>query len=492
MGKKKSMVLMVLLTIVIVVLCAITVFPTFALGGVKKWNPAIKQYDLGADLGGVYYAYYYPEGVISEAEYEDNKKMLEGDELADYEASYLPHGGLYLEREKIVTGDTATPDFEEAFNAAAAEIAARYAANGYSDYRVSVVDDYALKVELPVSDSNAGTAFTYFSYTGEMTLAKGGELVDELKGKEADIKDLIKGFSVGTQYDVAYIKVNLTKAGRKMVDELKSSLTESTAASESESATTLDVKIGDQVIVSIYKDHIDTDNEVKVPLAYKENKALVNMIEVLLDSALEKGGFDIEFAAVTNGEIRVAEPVAGENASTVIYVTVGVVMLLLIVLAVLKMGGFGWVNAYTTLSYLIIVGLCFAFISKGIFEITLGSVLIFVAGLVLTNVVHAFIYNAIKEEAATGKTMESSVKGGYKTTLWGIVDLYAVLLLGSLALLIGAAGVQTFALQAIIVVVTAAFCNLLWGRVINYVAMSASKDKFKFFRLVRKEDEDDD
>ena len=53
MGKKKSVVLMVLLTIVIVALCLITAFPAFAVPGtVKKWNPAVKQYDFGADLSG--------------------------------------------------------------------------------------------------------------------------------------------------------------------------------------------------------------------------------------------------------------------------------------------------------------------------------------------------------------------------------------------------------------------------------------------------------
>ena len=72
MGKKKSVVLMTLLTIVIVVLCAITAFPAFSFPGksVKKWNPAVMQYDLGMDLGGGYYAYYYPEGVITENEFE--------------------------------------------------------------------------------------------------------------------------------------------------------------------------------------------------------------------------------------------------------------------------------------------------------------------------------------------------------------------------------------------------------------------------------------
>ena len=50
------------------------------------------QYDLSMDLGGGYYAYYYPGGVISEDEYE---RMLSEDK-EELEASYRKHGGLYL------------------------------------------------------------------------------------------------------------------------------------------------------------------------------------------------------------------------------------------------------------------------------------------------------------------------------------------------------------------------------------------------------------
>jgi hypothetical protein len=73
----------------------------------------------------------------------------------------------------------------------------------------------------------------------------------------------------------------------------------------------------------------------------------------------------------------------------------------------------------------------------------------------------------------------------------GIVDVYAVAVLGALALLIGAAGLNTIALQAIICLVAGAFCNLVWGRVLNVLFLSASKDKYKYFRLVREDDDDE-
>jgi quinol-cytochrome oxidoreductase complex cytochrome b subunit len=75
--------------------------------------------------------------------------------------------------------------------------------------------------------------------------------------------------------------------------------------------------------------------------------------------------------------------------------------------------------------------------------------------------------------------------------LFTIIDIYAVLLLGALALLIGAAGLHTLAVQTIICVITGAFINLLWARGINFTYLSASKDKYKYFRFVREDDDDE-
>ena len=490
MGKKKSVVLMVLLTIVMVVLTVLTVCPSFAIPGtVREWNPAVNQYDLGTELGGGYYAFYYPEGVISETEYENNYKMLEGEEQQEYADSYLKHKGLYLEKESIVSGETVTADFKSAFDAAANEIAARYAANGYSDYRVSVVDDYSIRVEIPSSEMNAGTVLSQYAATGELSMSSADSVVDELKGKESSITDVIKSFSVDNRYGVSYVKIKFTDKGKAMVERLKGGLTESSAGSSS--ATTLDLTVGGEVMLSIFKDYINDDNIASIPLAYVENVAYVKALCVLLDSLYENGGFDIEFKTIATSDLRTFAPVFGDNTLDLVYIALAVVIVALIAYSVVKMGGFGTVSGYTTVSYLIIVGLCFAFITKGVFEVTLGSVLVFLVGLLLVNVLNAHIYNAVKAEFNLGKTVESSVKNGFNKTIWNIVDVYAVALLGAVALLIGVAGLHTLALQAIICIVTAAFCNLLWNRAINYMLLSASKNKYKYFRFVREDDDDE-
>lgn len=483
MGKKKSVVLMVILSVIIAVLCAITVFPTFAVPGtVKIWNPAVMQYDLSADLGGGYYAYYYPEGVISESEYNDSY----ADDQAKGEKEYQKIGNLYFSKNEslgILENGKLSEEFKTQFNALAAEMDKRVSDLQYSSSRVSVVNGYSIKVELPKSDVNYATTFEYLSYTGAMDLLLGEEQVDALKEEDVTVKDLIASFNVKTQSKIVFVDVKMTEKGKEMISSIKDKLS-STSDASSGSATTLNVKIGDNTVLSIYKDHVIDDNLLTVGLAYEEGVAVVKTLGVILNSTLTSGGFDMQFEEV-GSQIREFAPIYGEEVLTLLYIAILVVLVACIVLPIVFFGRFGVVNMYSTLSYLIVTGLCFAFISGGIFEVSLGTVAVFLLGLILVNFLNAHIYNAIRKEFYNGKTVESAVKNGYKNTLFHVVDIYAVLLIGALIFLSAIGGLFTVALQAIICIITGAFCNLLWTRVINYVFLSASEDQHKYFRFVR-------
>ena len=492
MGKKKSVVLMVLLTIVIVVLCALVAFPSVPLGEINRWSPIAERYDFGADLGGGYYTYYYPQGVISETVYVENLSALEGEEADEYEDSYKKFNGLYLSTDVddgVLNADgEVTETFKTEFEKLAKEVNNRFEKKGYSAYRVAVVDDYAIRVEVPKSESQVSEVFTQFSQTGALTIEKGGELVDELKAEDVQVSDLISGFSVATKYKATYLSVKFTSKGKAMVSRVKSELSESSTAGES--ATTLDIKLGGETVVSIYKDAIVSGNGEARPMALDQTEGhRIETYAIMLNSVLDNE-YKISFSDVS--DIRMFAPVYGSAVVTLLYIALGVSLLLALVLPIVKMGRFGVVSAYGTLSYFIVAGICFKYITGGVFEFSLGTVFVFLAGLAVMNVLQMQLYGAIKKEFDLGKTVESSVKGGYKKTIWGVVDVYAVLLLSAIVLLFAGAGVFTMALQAIICIVTGAFCNLLWLRGINYTFLSASKNKFKYFRFVREDDDDDE
>ncbi len=499
MGKKKSTALMILLTVVIAVLCAITIFPSFTLpwtDGVKGWNPAVMQYDFGADLGGGYYAYYYPEGVMSETAFDSEYELKPEADKQAFKDSYVQHGGLYLsvdEEDGIYVGGELSTDFKKEFDRFVKVISERYAEKGYSDYRVSVVDDYAIRVELPASELYASSVIQMLSYTGELTLKSGTSdsytELEELTKKDVKITDYIEGFSADTQYDVAYLEVELTDKGEELIKSVKSTLS---STSEAESGTGLIFSVGDkQVGYAVFKDYIDGDT-ITIPEDEASNIAAVETYAILLNSALENGGFDFELAAINASDIRTFEPVYGDNAVLLLYIAIAIVLLALIVVPIVRQGRYGVVNAYVVLSYLIITGLCFAFISDAAFEITLGSVLVFLAGLLLVCALNNSFYQAIKKEFYLGKTVESSVKTGYKKCLFPAIDLYAILILGAIVMaIVGAAGLHLMGLQALICFIAGAFCNLLWTFAVNFIFLSASKNKYKYFRFVREDDDDE-
>ena len=150
MGRKKSVVLMVLLTIVIVALCALTVLPTFMFpwNPIDGWRPAVTSLDAGSELRGGYYTYYYPEGVISATTYKEEYEALSTQEdKDDYAARYVAHKGLYLEKDEdfgiFDDEDTAasvdgianvSDTFKTEFAAAVGEIGNRFEKKGFSQH----------------------------------------------------------------------------------------------------------------------------------------------------------------------------------------------------------------------------------------------------------------------------------------------------------------------------------------------------------------------
>lgn len=497
MGKKKSVVLTILLTIVVVVMCAITAFPSFTLpftNKTKVWNPAVMQFDLGMDLGGEYlngnvgggyYAYYYPDGVKPASEYvEDHEEDF----------GYEQHGGLYVSKDPAkgiyLEDGTLSADFQIEFDGAVKAIAARYAAKGYEDYRVAVVDGYAIRVELPASQisegygdakSNATNAINAFAATGALTLRQDGAVISELTSSEDPhtINDVIKSIKVKSQYEIVYLEFKFTSYGKTILDKYATS-------SDSESGT-LALAIGDEDTIEITSDMVE-GKTVKFSLAEEADKHYAETLCITLNSALENGGFDVQF---TISDVRTFAPVYVSNSLYFVFGALLAVIVLLIVAAIVKMGGFGAVNMYSNLLYVSITALCYAFISGGVFPVTMGTVLVFIAGIVLVNAFSYIVYKAIKKEVELGKTVESAVKAGYKKTLMTAIDVHAVLLLGSLALLIGVGGLFTVAIQAIIAVLTSAVLCLLLGRAINFTLLSANKDKYKYFKFVREDDDDE-
>ncbi len=529
MGKKKSVVLMVLITIVLVALTLFTACPTFWFpwnDGLKGWNAVTAEFiDFGSDYEGGYYAYYYPEGVVSEAQYKNDleakEKALEAakaeadgketeavkkaqEALEEQKNGFIRHGGLYLDKsaEFITDGNSISSEFAAEMVKLREVISERFSQKGYSNYSVSVVDNYAFRVDIPSSASNydekAGmvnyaTTMQMFAQTGELTLKLDGVVVDEFDDEDVSAKEFFRGFSLASQFAYRYIRVELTSAGADMInrlDEAGSIPSQTTATSSQDGTKGLWLYMGESPVMPIYSENLASNTVLKCAYNEAEYADFLQSNVIVLNSALKHGGFSFSFADVSS-EIRAKSHPYGEHAATAMLILLGALTVAAIVVALVVCKKYGVVFAYMACTYLSITGLALAFIAPGIFEFTLGTALVYVLGLAVMLLFHLKNYAAIKNEAALGKTVQSAVSLSYKKTLWTTVDVYAVLALGALALVIGIAGVAALAWQTLICLVAGALCNLLWGRVLNHLLLSASKDKYKYFGLVREDDDDE-
>ena len=90
MGKKKSAVFLVLITILIAVLCVASTVSFPIPNSVKEYHSFVDVIKKDSAIGGGYTTVYYPEGVISAEEFENNAAAYGTDTQAEqkYRARY--------------------------------------------------------------------------------------------------------------------------------------------------------------------------------------------------------------------------------------------------------------------------------------------------------------------------------------------------------------------------------------------------------------------
>jgi hypothetical protein len=307
MGKKKSMVLMVIISVILAALTLITVLPSFAFpwnDGLNGWRSVVAEFvDFGSDYKGGHYAYYYPEGIIPESQY----KALSEDEQEDY--AKLGDGGLYVDKNAdVADGDGVSADFNAEFAKFRDAVSERYRQKGYSDYVVTVVDNYAIRVEVPVSDANYAETLALFAETRKLTMKLNGEVVDELSDEDANIRDYIQEFSLRSQFAYRYIHVRLTKAGADLINGLEE---DSSIVSQS-SDTTQDGKTGlwlyfdDEPALPIYKENVASDYVLKCAYNEADYESALQTRVVLFNSLLNDGDYSFTISDVSSVTLTVA------------------------------------------------------------------------------------------------------------------------------------------------------------------------------------------
>lgn len=517
MGKIKSAIITVIVTLATLVLFLFGVVSCGLPDGVHRYNSILSNIHLGSEFTGDAYTTLLPEGVITSEEY-NFTVAEEGDKAAEYEETYVASasGAYYVDRDVL---EGYSSDTQSAFAALASEVESdaaklsqRISARNYTSYSVNVVDGCAIRVNVP-------TNFTYAAYTGnDVTsltddllyasttlgyLTLGGELTlrntvsslgqwDSVSSSQSqdehetvtyniisskyDISDIISGFSyyaVGGSYAV---RVNLTSLGREVISE------KTTAIAESDD-TYIRFYVGGTSIINLTCESAITEGSFYIQASDEET---ARNYAALLNSAVNGGELALEYSY---DEVVYGTAVSGENAAMFTAIAALVIFAALAVYAVARYKKLGLLFALMALLF------CSAMIAVIYLvgtTLTMAGVFMWLLTFALFTISNFWAYESIRKESQAGRTIQASVKRGYRNTLAGILDTHIVIAVISVMLALIGVG-EVAACGMVLLIGTLASYLLYWfTRFMWYTTMSPARDKYKFCGFKREAFEDDD
>lgn len=307
MGKGKSVLLIVLVTIVLAGLLFIGFTPSFAVG-VSDFGSLLSNVDLGTDLGGGYTTVYYPEGVMSASDY-----AIEDDET---QADYTQYKGIYLSNENY-DADTqqVTEEFSSEFNKAYAALSYRYEQMGFVNASVVKENDYTIRVTIPhlSDDTVLDTVFTQLSYSGSLHLSD-SEITTSNAERRAEVWDssLVSSAGVVSAGDQGYaVTINFTAEGRAKFAELTAGMVSSSDSSSSSSSSgTLYIYVGmNQIITVSVSEEMDQDT-IYISGSFTTREAAQSIASTINSVLNEDDVFDLN---INYSYLYEFAPTMGEN-----------------------------------------------------------------------------------------------------------------------------------------------------------------------------------
>lgn len=492
MGKIKSAIITALLSAAIAVLAVFALFSWQVPGsnGVKRYNSFISSIHLGSDMTGNATAVLYPDGVISAVEYEGH-----GDK-----DDYVQYGSVYINKEVIE--EYGEDGLKSTVAKDAKVLSQRLDEKGYAGYSVAVCDDYTVSVSVPTgftyaeykkynessrSEATSVIARTIqsLSYNGGLSLrnsevgkTQSNNILTKLTDDVNEFFKSISKYSVGGNHSV---RLNLTKEGREQFKSISAKVL------NAESDKAIGFYVGDNQLLSLnISEEFDTSSFL-ITVSTSTAELDAQNYAIVLNSVVNGKMITLDYNS-DETQIIYAGAELGDTAGLFL----GVAMLLLVAGAI----------AYSIVRYkrlglvasLIIVIYSLALITALMLlniQLTLAGAITAILGLALLCGSSFATFEAVRKETLKGKTISSSVKEGYKTQLFGILEMHIIILIVSIFLsFVGVGAVSSCGL--ILFIATVASYVLYWfTRFMWFVTSALAKDKFKFCGYKREELEDD-
>ncbi|MCQ2399195.1 MAG: hypothetical protein MJ072_01670 [Clostridia bacterium] len=422
MGKKKSVVLLVIISVVLAVL-AVMSFASFHIPfvkeGVKKFNSFIEYADLDVDLEG---GYSYTMTL--------NENSEEVENIDDVV--------------KTVSG--------------------RLNALGYKNYKITLMresenDEYSIRLDVEGKETVDTDIATVASY-GEVRVKDGDTIV--AYGKDV-IKNAYNAGPNGSSYVVA---LEFTTEGYKA---LKAHLDENTDAS-------LDVVLSGETDTTLLS---GLNGEYLGQTVYANASSQADADRLALQ--IRTGGLKYEYDL---SDARAIEPVLGVKASTLILIASLVIVVAVLVLFAIFAKGLG-IAADLALVAQMLLQITMLYLVPNV-TVSFGSVLGMLASFLLCAVMTYVFVNDIAKEFAAGKTLRAAVKASYSRYGLNALDIHVITGVFALAMFIFAGhAIQAFAITFGLGTVLSALISILFSHLTVSIIISVSNGKESFLGMKR-------
>ena len=446
MGKKKSIALLSIISVVLAILMVMT-FASFRVGEVSRYTSLLNYVNLSGDLeDGYSYVIEHSEDDDEDIDIDDVVKTLE----------------------------------------------TRLEALNYSDYKITLLSDgfdsdCKIRLDIEAKDSTATDIQSVIAY-GDVVFYGGVKDSEEEIASGASLLDDV--YYYGQELEGTFpIVVDFTNDGYRTILDAIETFEAEQADAESSSEFNLKVVLGDDIEL------------VNMPIsaeAFKQYQTGEMMLTGPKSEAeaerfafqMITGGLEYKYEIVDGdsftGGVRIITPLMGINVASLLVWAIGIAIIAVLVALCVMYRGVGIAMAIAYIAQ-VLTQILMLYLVPGI-TVSFGSVIGIVFALIL-GAVSAFVFaDKIKNEYAKGKTMRASIKSAYGKTALTSLDMHVTAGVLALALFIFAnSAVKAFAITFGIGVVLSGIMSILLSHLMVSIMVSVSNGNEKFLAL-KKED----
>lgn len=364
--------------------------------------------------------------------------------------------------------DEQQDDIDALFEGAVDILQTRLENKGYTEATITIQgvgDAREIRVEIPEVE-DADEVLKVIGSSGKLTFVDSADTV-YLEGS-----DIQNSYASYDENNLPVVVLEFTSQGVSKFSNATQKLT----------GQTMYVKLGDDVISSPTVNEQITNSSAQITglESFEEAETIAAVINA--------GKLDFEFEIGSTGRISAS---LGENAlpASVIAGAIGLVIIFAIMIFFYR--GMGIASSLSLTIYTVVMIVLLALVPW--VQLTLPGIAGIILSIGMAVDANVIIFERIKEEYASGKTVKSAIKTGFKRAFVTIFDSNITTVLASIVLWILCPGsIKGFAITLLLGILLSMLTSIVVMRGILSLICSISGNKSSFLGLKREVTEDDE